>query len=142
MSNAIRLAVSRTLEVGSGGHNAALIREVVGLSGSVTTIDIDPDVTSRAERYLVGASRHRAVRFTVLLDVGTGSRADNKPNPGGGWTVHRHGPLRLWDTVEDSVLMWQAAGSPHQSAFGLTVTKDRQYVWLGEPNGRSWDLPA
>ncbi|WSA15612.1 hypothetical protein OHB15_39140 [Streptosporangium subroseum] len=32
--------------------------------------------------------------------------------------------------------------SPHQSAFGLTVTKDRQYVWLGEPNGRSWNLPA
>ncbi|MFD8527233.1 hypothetical protein ACFV0L_07450 [Streptosporangium canum] len=62
--------------------------------------------------------------------------------PAGGWTVHQHGPLRLWDAVEDAILTWQAAGSPHQSAFGLTVTGDRQYVWLGEPDGPSWDLPA
>lgn len=88
------------------------------------------------------AQRASGEGMTILLDVGTGSRADAKSNSGGGWTVHQHGPLRLWDAVEDAILMWQAAGSPHQSAFGLTVTRDRQYVWLGEPNGPSWDLPA
>lgn len=36
------------LEVGSGGYNASLLRELVGAAGSVTTVDIDPAVTGRA----------------------------------------------------------------------------------------------
>ncbi|MDP9870225.1 MULTISPECIES: ATP-grasp peptide maturase system methyltransferase [Streptosporangium] len=88
------------------------------------------------------AQRASAGDTTILLDVATGSRADTRPNPGGGWTVHQHGPLRLWDAVEDAILLWQDAGSPHQSAFGLTVTGDGQHVWLGEPGGLCWDLPA
>ncbi|WP_435126322.1 methyltransferase, FxLD system [Micromonospora tulbaghiae] len=36
------------LEIGSGGYNAALIAEVVGRTGSVTTVDIDADVVDRA----------------------------------------------------------------------------------------------
>ncbi|MEV4246068.1 hypothetical protein AB0J63_21960 [Streptosporangium canum] len=57
----------------------------------------------------------------------------------------RTGSLRdpAWrDAVEVAVLTWQAAGSPHQSAYGLTVTGERQYVWLGESDGPSWDLPV
>jgi protein-L-isoaspartate(D-aspartate) O-methyltransferase len=42
----------RVLEIGSGGYNAALISEMVGPDGDVTTTDIDPDVTDRARRYL------------------------------------------------------------------------------------------
>ncbi|WP_052848789.1 methyltransferase, FxLD system [Streptomyces avicenniae] len=42
-------AGDRVLEVGSGGYNAALLRHVVGSTGSVTSMDIDPDVTGRAE---------------------------------------------------------------------------------------------
>jgi len=30
----------RVMEIGSGGYNAALLREVVGGSGSVTTVDV------------------------------------------------------------------------------------------------------
>ncbi|GAA4236582.1 hypothetical protein GCM10022254_46590 [Actinomadura meridiana] len=40
------------LEIGSGGYNAALLRELVGPAGSVTTVDIDPDVTDRARACL------------------------------------------------------------------------------------------
>ncbi len=36
------------LEIGSGGYNASLLAEIVGPAGSVTTIDIDPEVTDRA----------------------------------------------------------------------------------------------
>jgi methyltransferase of FxLD system len=36
------------LEIGSGGYNAALIAELVGPTGSVTTVDIDAVVTDRA----------------------------------------------------------------------------------------------
>lgn len=42
----------RVLEIGSGGYNAALISELVGSEGEVTTIDIDAAVTDRARRYL------------------------------------------------------------------------------------------
>jgi protein-L-isoaspartate(D-aspartate) O-methyltransferase len=45
----------RVLEIGSGGYNAALIREVVGSTGSVTTIDIDPEITDRAQECLTDA---------------------------------------------------------------------------------------
>ncbi|MFD8462988.1 methyltransferase, FxLD system [Streptomyces antimycoticus] len=42
----------RVLEIGSGGYNAALIAELVGPTGHVTTVDIDPAVTERATRFL------------------------------------------------------------------------------------------
>ncbi|HZX03593.1 methyltransferase, FxLD system [Kribbella sp.] len=38
----------RVLEIGSGGYNAALLRELAGPGGAVTTVDIDADVTRRA----------------------------------------------------------------------------------------------
>ncbi|MEU4579995.1 ATP-grasp peptide maturase system methyltransferase [Nonomuraea sp. NPDC023979] len=79
---------------------------------------------------------------TFLVDVGTGSRADVHPKAGGGWTVCQHGPVRLWDEVEEAVKTWQEAGRPHQSGFGLTVTREDQWVWLGDPGGPAWRLPA
>ncbi|WP_051415639.1 methyltransferase, FxLD system [Nocardiopsis sp. CNT312] len=42
----------RVLEIGSGGYNAALIAEIVGPSGEVTTVDIDPEVTDRTRSLL------------------------------------------------------------------------------------------
>ncbi|MGH3853064.1 MAG: hypothetical protein ACRDR6_06115 [Pseudonocardiaceae bacterium] len=41
----------RVLEIGSGGYNAALIAEVVGADGEVTTVDIDPEVVDRARSW-------------------------------------------------------------------------------------------
>ncbi len=43
------------IEFGSGGYNASLLRELVGPSGSVTTVDIDPEVTDRAAACLAAA---------------------------------------------------------------------------------------
>lgn len=45
----------RVLEIGSGGYNAALLRELVGSDGLVTTIDIDQEVADRAHACLVAA---------------------------------------------------------------------------------------
>ena len=45
----------RVLEIGSGGYNAALLKELVGPHGEVTTIDIDADVTDRARQRLEAA---------------------------------------------------------------------------------------
>jgi protein-L-isoaspartate(D-aspartate) O-methyltransferase len=43
------------LEIGSGGCNAALLAELVGPTGSVTTADIDPEIAARARRLLDAA---------------------------------------------------------------------------------------
>lgn len=45
----------RVLEIGSGGYNAALIAELVGVTGQVTTVDIDPGVVDRARDCLAAA---------------------------------------------------------------------------------------
>ncbi|MFE2179061.1 methyltransferase, FxLD system [Streptomyces sp. NPDC059455] len=55
----------RVLEVGSGGPNAALIDELVGPDGEVTTIDIDPDVIDRANRLLPAAGYGRVHALVV-----------------------------------------------------------------------------
>nr|WP_289782141.1 methyltransferase domain-containing protein [Streptomyces phaeoluteigriseus] len=49
--------------LGSGGYNAALMAELVGPAGHVTTLDIDPAVAERATRFLTetGYDRVRVV---------------------------------------------------------------------------------
>jgi len=57
----------RILEIGSGGYNAALIAELVGPDGEVTTVDIDADITERARRCLDAAGYQRV--NVVLADA-------------------------------------------------------------------------
>ncbi|MDT5025612.1 MAG: protein-L-isoaspartate(D-aspartate) O-methyltransferase, partial [Micromonosporaceae bacterium] len=56
------------LEIGSGGYNAALLRVLVGPSGSVTTVDIDSDVTDRATACLTTAGYNDVT--VVCADAG------------------------------------------------------------------------
>lgn len=60
----------KVLEIGSGGYNAALIQELVGSDGEVTTVDIDRDIVDRARLCLDDAG-YRHVK-TVLADGETG----------------------------------------------------------------------
>jgi protein-L-isoaspartate(D-aspartate) O-methyltransferase len=60
----------RVLEIGSGGYNAALIADLVGESGQVTTVDIDPEVTDRA-RSCLAAAGYQQVKV-VLADAESG----------------------------------------------------------------------
>jgi len=57
----------RVLEIGSGGVNAALIAELAGADGQVTTVDIDQEVTDRA-RACLDAAGYDQVRV-VLADA-------------------------------------------------------------------------
>ncbi|MBV9139990.1 MAG: methyltransferase, FxLD system [Pseudonocardiales bacterium] len=65
----------RVLEIG-GGYNAALLRELVGPEGSVSTLDIDPEIADRALSCLTTAG-YRDVR--VLCADGEFGAAEYGP---------------------------------------------------------------
>ncbi|MFF5304780.1 ATP-grasp peptide maturase system methyltransferase [Streptomyces sp. NPDC013161] len=76
----------------------------------------------------------------ILRDTATGSQAWTEGD-GRTWTVHQHGPLRLWDQVEEALQAWQDAGAPNLTEFGMTATPYEQTIWIGSPAGPSWRLP-
>ncbi|MBM9509187.1 methyltransferase, FxLD system [Actinacidiphila acididurans] len=49
------------LEIGSGGPNAAYLAEMAGATGRVVSVDIDPEVTARARRFLAETGYDRTV---------------------------------------------------------------------------------
>jgi len=52
----------RVLEIGAGtGYNAALIRHIVGPSGAVVSVDIEPDLVDRAREHLASAGYHDVI---------------------------------------------------------------------------------
>lgn len=48
-------------------------------------------------------------------------------------TVRQLGRRRLWDEVEAAFRWWEQAGRPDLTRYGLTLTRDRQQVWLDHP---------
>lgn len=50
------------------------------------------------------------------------------------------GPRRLWDDIETSHQTWRALGAPPRERFGLTVTPQRQTIWLDIPEGNHHTL--
>ncbi len=52
----------RVLEIGTGtGYNAALLSHVVGASGRVTSVELDPDLVPRAKTAVAAAGRRAAI---------------------------------------------------------------------------------
>lgn len=67
----------RVLEIGAGtGYNAALIDDIVGATGRVTTIDNQPDVVDDARAHLASAG-HPRVR--VICGDGYSGHAEDAP---------------------------------------------------------------
>ncbi|MEU9303295.1 methyltransferase, FxLD system [Streptomyces sp. NPDC048269] len=69
------------LEIGGGGYNACLIAELVGPSGSVVCMEIDPYVHTRTERFLAETGYADRVR-PVLGDGNHGAPGYLIPEPG------------------------------------------------------------
>jgi protein-L-isoaspartate(D-aspartate) O-methyltransferase len=81
----------RVLEIGAGtGYCAALLAELVGPSGQVTTIDLDPEITDEAHRYLDANGYSR-----VTVTCGDGALGDAAGAP--------------WDRILVSVGAWEPA---------------------------------
>lgn len=61
----------RVLEIGAGtGYNAALLAELVGPGGEVTTIDVDPEVAARAKHALDNSGYERVQVFAADGEFG------------------------------------------------------------------------
>ncbi|MFI2279012.1 MULTISPECIES: methyltransferase, FxLD system [Catenuloplanes] len=88
------------LEIGSGGYNAALLRELVGPAGSVTTVDIDPDVTDRASACLTAAGYDdiRVVCTDANQPIDAGRRYDLIIVTVGAWDIPPAWTSQLTDT--------------------------------------------
>jgi protein-L-isoaspartate(D-aspartate) O-methyltransferase len=73
------------------------------------------------------------VWWTVTAD--DGSRVAVAADPVDGQReVIQSGPCRIWDEIEQAFTAWQEMGSPGWDRFGLTVTPERQWVWLDDPH--------
>ncbi|WP_328473423.1 ATP-grasp peptide maturase system methyltransferase [Streptomyces sp. NBC_00448] len=58
---------------------------------------------------------------------------------GNNWTARQGGPLPLWDTIEQALLAWQAAGHPEIDSVRLRVTQAAHRYWIdGAPDLR-WE---
>jgi protein-L-isoaspartate(D-aspartate) O-methyltransferase len=67
----------RVLEIGAGtGYNAALISHIVGPSGQVTSIDIDPELVATAREHLARAGFGQV---TVVCADGAGGDPEHAP---------------------------------------------------------------
>jgi protein-L-isoaspartate(D-aspartate) O-methyltransferase len=117
------------LEVGAGtGYNAALLAYLTGAAGTVTTIDVDEDITDAARQALDAAG---FPNVTVIRGDGALGHPDGAPYdkviatvgvwdlpptwfsqlaPGGRLVV----PLRLRGSVSRSVVLERVAGSQDQ----------------------------
>ncbi|MEV6309967.1 methyltransferase, FxLD system [Streptomyces sp. NPDC051840] len=90
----------RVLEIGAGtGYNAALLAEIVGPDGAVTTVDIDSDVALHARQALNGAGYERV---TVIERDGLKGAQEHAPYNRmiatvGLWDI----PGAWWDQLAD-----------------------------------------
>ncbi|MEU0084877.1 methyltransferase domain-containing protein [Streptomyces sp. NPDC006274] len=67
------------------------------------------------------------VQVWALAEDGSAARAAT------GEDVWQYGPQSLWEEIERVHGEYLELGSPAASSFGMTVTPDRQWVWLGQP---------
>ncbi|MCD0449335.1 methyltransferase, FxLD system [Actinocorallia sp. API 0066] len=96
---------ANVLEIGSGGYNAALIAELVGSDGRVTTVDIDEWVTDRASRLLDEngyGSRVRVVLGDAEAGVPDGAPYDRILVTVGSWDIP---PAWIDQLADDGLLL-------------------------------------
>ncbi|WP_150252519.1 ATP-grasp peptide maturase system methyltransferase [Nocardiopsis deserti] len=120
---------------------------VLGPGVPQRSTDVGPDVLDDwTGRFVAQLAVPEAIPMVMgpsrgVRDIGTGSWAlvDEDAHEA---MVSQHGPVNLWDRVEDNVRWWRALGEPSVSDFGLTVSPREQRVWLSSPGGPSWKLPV
>ncbi|GGM61164.1 protein-L-isoaspartate O-methyltransferase [Longimycelium tulufanense] len=104
-----------------------------------------PTVAFLASVLLPGVHRvtvHRDPAVHVLVDPVTGSWVRAEVTAPRHVTLVEDGPRRLWDELCRMVGDWHRLGRPAHHRYGLTVTEDRQWLWLDRADGEyRWEIP-
>ncbi len=162
----------RVLQVGTGtGYTAGLLCERLG-SYHVTTVDIahviscartatehhsrcttlgprDTFYQQHMRFFLavalhdVSVGQHGPCLDDLIIRDDTGSSARLDSTRDGSFLVAETGSRALWGEVEQLHDLWHDCRQPHRERFGLSISNERQWVWLDSPDSRyTWELPA
>ncbi|MFJ9841126.1 protein-L-isoaspartate O-methyltransferase [Kitasatospora sp. NPDC101155] len=58
----------------------------------------------------------------------------------GSAALYQGGPRRIGDELLTAWSQWEANGRPTPYDYGVTVTPERQWVWLRDPDGPRWPI--
>ncbi|WP_370469210.1 methyltransferase, FxLD system [Micromonospora profundi] len=134
------------LEIGSGGYNASLLWELVGAAGSVTTVDIDPDVTDRAVACLkaAGYSDVKVVCADAEHPVDPGRRYDLIIVTAGAWDIP---PAWREQLTDDGVLVvplrtfgMTRSWALRRAGVGLVSVSERQCGFVPVQGDGAYDV--
>lgn len=85
---------------------------------------LDVTIPGLAHGYLDGDPHN------LMISAPEGSHAHVTPEG----DLTQSGPRRIWDDIEAIHQTWKSLGAPPRERFGLTVTPQRQTIWLDMPN--------
>ncbi|QXJ25854.1 protein-L-isoaspartate(D-aspartate) O-methyltransferase [Actinomadura graeca] len=72
--------------------------------------------------------------YTATLTTGDAWAHCQAPRGADEYTVHQHGDRRLWDEAASAYRWWLGKGRPDRGRYGITITHDRQTLWLDQPS--------
>ena len=115
--------------------------------------ELDPEPwTNQVPWFLAQLNSPQPMNYGFVLDAAQGTRTHARLTaPDGSWctvaldtgVVRQAGPRRLWDAVEAAHAQWIAADRPEWNRLGLTVRRDRQWVWVDDPTSPiTWSVPG
>ncbi|MGQ0773875.1 MAG: methyltransferase domain-containing protein [Pseudonocardiales bacterium] len=91
----------------------------------------------------VSVAQHGPSIDDLIIQDTTGSSARLDTTPNDSFLVTEAGPRSLWTEVEQLHHLWRDCDQPRRQRFGLTVTPERQWIWLDTPHGQhTWDIPT
>jgi hypothetical protein len=128
----------------------------LALAGEETITTTDPaEVATGDGAFVVGlylmdaqcsvtyddAKHYEILIYDVPSDSAAIAQVTAEHLAAGTFVVRQHGPRRLWDEAEAAHAWWIARNRPASTRFGLTVTRDRQAVWLDRPTNTVIESP-
>ena len=71
--------------------------------------------------------------YTATLTTGDSWAHCQAPRGADQYTLLQHGDRRLWDEAANAYRWWLNKGKPERDRYGITITGDRQTLWLDQP---------
>jgi protein-L-isoaspartate O-methyltransferase len=121
--------------------------------GPSREVGLPVDLTADMPRFLGSLAQPDVIALTLidaadqqvhgLVHPPSGSWARITPHAEGSARIETGGPRDLWEERASLLTDWTEAEQPSAESYGLTIHPDgRHELWLGNPDGPNWHLPA